>query len=180
MKKLIATLVMVIAAFMVAVVVPMAVTGKLNKESIDKILGREAQLETDEPDPANALLQSLDTERDRLKEWEADLAKREELLTLREQELSSTLDEVTQMQASITAAMDDMDSDQQDRMMEVATTLGSMKPDNAAADLESMTPEQAARLLPMIDERSRGKILDAMNDLQHRSLILQIMQESKY
>lgn len=180
MGKLIATLVMVVAAFLLAVVIPMAATGKLNKESIDKIRGVEVTLEAEEPDPATPLLQSLEAERERLNELAADLAKREELLTLREQELSSTLQEVTQMQASIAAAMDEMDADQQERMMEVAKTLGSMKATNAADDLESMTPEQAAVLLPLIDERARGKILDAMDDLQHRSLILQIMQESKY
>lgn len=180
MGKFIAILVTVVAAFLLAVTIPLAASGRLNKESIDTILGREAELEPDMPDPANALLQSLDSERTRLSEWEADLQKREELITLREQELSATLDEVTQMQASIAAAMDEMDADQQERMMEVAKTLGTMRPENAADDLESMTPEQAARLLPMIDERPRGKILDAMDDLQHRSLILQIMQESKY
>lgn len=180
MGKLIATLLGVVLAFLLAVVIPMAATGKLDKASIDKILGKEVVLEPDEPDPANSLLVSLDAERERLKEWESKLSKREEFLNLREQELSSTLNEVTQMQESIAAAMDTMDEDQQKRMMEVAKTLGTMKPNNAADDLESMTPEQAARLLPMIDERARGKILDAMDDLQHRSLILQIMQESKY
>ncbi|MFP6582273.1 MAG: hypothetical protein VCD00_06925 [Candidatus Hydrogenedentota bacterium] len=180
MKKIIATLVALVAVFMLAVVVPMAVSGYLNKASIDTLLGREPSLEADEPDPATALVQSLNEERDRLRAVEADLQKREELLTLRESDLSATLAEVKAIQEAVSANMDTLDAQQEAGIAEVAKTLSSMKADNAAVELESMTPEQAARLLPLISERSKGKILDAMSDLQHRSLILQILQESKY
>jgi flagellar motility protein MotE (MotC chaperone) len=180
MGKIITTLVVVIAAFMLAVVIPMAASGNLNKESIDKILGREVLLEPNEPDPASTLLQSLNEERERLTAWDADLKKRENLLALREADLSSTVKEVQAMQEQINSSMDTLDEEAMAGIEEVAKTLGTMKPDNAAKDLEAMTPEQAAKLLPLIEERSRGKILDAMEDLQHRSLILQIMQETKY
>lgn len=180
MGKIIATLVAIVAAFMLAVVVPMAASGFLNKESIDTILGRTPELEESKPDPASALVKSLGEERERLKVWDAELKKREELLTLRETDLSTTLNEVKEIQASVMANMDSLDADQQAGIEEVAKTLSSMKPDNAAQDLEAMTPEQAAKLIPLISDRSRGKILDSMKDLQHRSLILQILQENRY
>ncbi len=105
MKKIIATLVALVAVFMLAVVVPMAMSGYLNKASIDTLLGREALLEPDEPDPATALEQSLNEERDRLATWNVDLQNREELLTLRESDLSTTLSEIKAIQASVSANM---------------------------------------------------------------------------
>jgi flagellar motility protein MotE (MotC chaperone) len=180
MGKLIAMLTVIVAAFLMALVIPMAASGKLNKESLDKILGRTPELVEEEPDPASPLVVSLNEERARLTQWESDLTKRESLLALREGELSSTLSDVKAIQAEIAASMDELDEDQKKGMTQVASALASMEPENAAMDLESMTPERAAMLLPMIDEKVQGEILDAMTDAQHRSLIFQIMQEPKY
>lgn len=180
MAKMIAMLTMLVLAFMLAVLIPMGVTGNLNKAAFDTLLGRVPELAVIEEDPASPLVVTLNAERTRLTEWDAQLKKQEELLALREGELSSTLAEVKTIQAEITSAMDELDERQTAGMTEVANTLSTMEAANAAIDLEAMTPEQAAMLLPMIDKKSRGEILDAMTDTQHRSLIFQIMQESKY
>lgn len=180
MAKMIAMLTVLVASFMLAVIVPMAANGRLNKESLDRILGREAVLEVVEEDPAGPLVESLNTERARLSEWDSKLRKQADLLAIREGELSATWNEVRTIQAEITAAMDELDDRQTAGMTEVANTLATMEAKNAAVDLEAMTPEQAALLLPMIDERARGEILDSMTDTQHRALIFQVMQEAKY
>lgn len=180
MGKIVAKLTVIGAAFLMAMVIPMAASGKLNQESLDKIRGRESEMIEEEPDPVSPLVTSLNEERTRLTEWDAGLTKRESLLALREGELSSTLSEVKTIQAAIAASMDDLDEQQKAGVAQVATTLAVMEPSNAAMDLESMTPERAAMLLPMIDEKKRGEILDEMTDVRHRSLIFQIMQESKY
>ena len=180
MGKIIATLTLVALAFIAALVVPLALSGKLNKDSMNTIMGREPEVLMEKVDPAGPLMQSLTEEQERLSTWDTDLTKREELLKLREADVSSTLAEVKTIQAEITQAMDQLDKEQQDRLTTLAKTLGGMKAAKAAESLEQMTPEQASVLLPIINEDSRGKILDSMKDIQHRALIFQIMQESKY
>ena len=179
MGKLIATFTLVVLAFMAALIVPLALSGKLNKESIDTIMGKDSNAIQEPIDPAGPLMQSLEEEQERLATKDAELTKRDELLTLREAEVSATLNEIKTIQAEITQAMDTLDEEKQTRLTNLAKTLGTMKADNAAKSLEEMTPEQASLLLPMISEKNRGKILDSMDD-EHRALVFQIMQESKY
>jgi len=181
MGKIIAIAALSIAAFALGIVGPMALTGNLNKDTLDKLMGKESMLpEVEEVDDSGPLLAELKRERERLIAWEAELKNRDGLLVLREQEVFSSLDELEEIQKEVNATLDELDSKQEEGIKNVATSLSSMKPAEAAEDLESMTPEDAARLLPQIEDRKRGKILDAMEDQQKRALNLQIMQERKY
>ena len=181
MGRIIAILALSLAGLVLGIVGPMAMTGKLNKDTLDKLMGKEPALPAMEaPDESGPLLTELKRERERLEAWDAKLKKKDELLALREQEVFSALDELSDIQKEVNTTLDELDTKQETGIKNVATTLASMKPQEAAVDLEAMTPEDAARLLPQIDERKRGKILDAMEDQQKRALILQIMQERKY
>ena len=180
MGKFITFFTLIVLAFMAALVVPLALSGKLDKDSINTILGKETEAPVAEVDPAGALMQTLKEEQERLVALDAAITKREELVKLREAEVQATLNEVTTLQAEITQSMNVLDEEQKTRLADLAKTLGTMKAEKAAESLEQMTPEQASDLLPLISDKDRGKILDSMKDLQHRALIFQIMQESKY
>ncbi len=181
MGKIIAILALSMAAFVLGVVGPMAMTGKLNKDSLDQLMGKKVVLPAaEEIDDSGPLLKALKRERERLEAWDAQLKNKDGLLALREQELFASLDELADIQKEVNATLDQLDTKQETGIKDVAGSLSSMKPAEAAIDLASMTPEDAAKLLPKIDERKRGKILDAMEDQQKRALILQIMQERKY
>ena len=98
----------------------------------------------------------------------------------------SSLDEMLLVQEDVIKALDTLDAEQAKGIEDVALSMASMKPAIAAKDLELMSPEDAARLLPLIEERKRGKILDAMTDLYliaafilftHRSNIRQFLNK---
>ena len=159
----------------------MAATGKLNKQTLDQLLGLEK-----EPEPARSaggdlgpLGLKISEEQKRLRKWEDELTEEEVRLAQRERLIDETLDEITEIQTQIASAIDRLDGEQQASILAIAKTMEAMDAANAAEDLEAMTPEQSARILPLIKDRNRGRILDAM-DAANRSLILQVMQERKY
>lgn len=130
-------------------------------------------------DALGPLAEKLRAERKRLEDWDTDLTEEASRLTQRERNIDDTLAQVTQIQTDIVAAMDTLDLDQIAQMETIAKSMAAMDEVNAAADLEAMTPEQAARILPLIKDRDRGKILDAMN-ADTRLTILQIQVDRKY
>ena len=179
--KLVGILILGLVVFLVAIIGPVAATGKLNPESISRLLGRE---EAEEPtvgghQDLSPLALKMNEEQNRLREWESRLGDEEARLAQRERDLDLTLDEITEAQTQVVAALDQLDAEQQAAVQSIAKTMESMNAQNAAADLSAMSPEDAARILPLIKDRNRGKILDAM-DAANRSLILEVMQERKY
>ena len=132
-----------------------------------------------EQDPSGPFAQALKNKERELNEREQELSDRDERLVQRQRILDDTLSEVTQIQEEIQIALDELDTDRDDRIEKSAKLLAAMNAVNAAKDMEAMAPEDAAELLRYIKERNAGRILDAMEP-QKRTLVHQHLQERKY
>lgn len=181
MLKILGVAALGIVCFLVAVIIPMAVTGNLNEETITRLFAGEQPPEATRTadDYLGPLAAKLRAQQERLDEWDTRLAQEDVRLTQRERIVDETLTQITQIQTDVSAAMDALDTEQQAAILSIAKTMAAMTARNAAIDLEAMSPEEAARILPLIKDRNRGKILDAMA-ADRRSLILQVLQERKY
>lgn len=181
MGKIIAIPLLAVLAFAGSLGIAMMMSGNLNMDGINRILGRETEsVSTSSPsDDFGPRATALKKERESLEKRKADLDAHDDQLRQRQQVLDDTLKEIEQIQKQLNAAMDDMDDEQNEGVEQVAKTVAAMSDENAASSLESMSPEKAALILPLIKERVRGRIMDSMDD-RRRSLILQIMQERKY
>lgn len=181
MGKIIVIPLVAMFAFVAAMGIPMIMSGNLNMEGINRILGRETASTSAVPpeDDFGPRALALKKERESLAKRKAELDTLDEQLRQRQQVLDDTLKEIQQIQEQLEAAMDDMDTGQAAGVEQVAKTVAAMNDVNAAKSLESMAPEEAAHILPLIKERTRGRIMDSMDD-RRRALILQIMQERKY
>ena len=181
MLKILGIAVLAIVCFLAALIGPMAVTGQLNKDTLGLFFGDE---ETSAPvkageDGLGPLAAGLRSEQKRLEEWDAKLGEEDARLTQRERIMDQALTEIEQIQAEISAAMDELDAEQLAGIQSIAKTMAAMSAKNAATDLQTMSPEEAARILPLIKDRNRGKILDEM-DADKRSLIIQVLQDRRY
>ncbi len=175
-------LILALLSFALTLVGMLAYTGNLNKEGLDKILGRnqpESVVETElEPDELSETAQAL-------REREEALAARERDLEQQQQRLNETQDQMEELRgnlqdliAQLTQTVDTMDATEAAQLQEVANSLGGMKEDQAAMVLEEWPAEQGARLLQLIEDRKRGKILDKMNE-QKASEFLRAMAEQQ-
>ena len=180
MMKFLGITLLFLVCFLGALIGPAAVTGKLNEDTIRQLFGREEPpAKAQKADELGPLAEKLRAEQKRLQVWDAELAEEDARLTQRQRIVDDTLTQVTQIQTEISAAMDTLDQEQLAAIETIAKSLAAMDEKNAATDLEAMTPEEAARILPLIKDRNRGKILDAM-DADRRSMILQVQQDRKY
>lgn len=168
--KILFFLLLALLSFALTVAGMLAYTGNLNKEGLDKILGRTepaiASESESEPEP-----DELSETTRALQEREKALANREQNLERQQQRLNETQDQMEELRgtledliAQLTQTADTMDANEKTRLQEVAKSLGSMKEDQAAMVLEEWPAEQGAQLLQLIEERTRGKILDKMNE----------------
>jgi len=186
MGKLIAIVGIAIVGFLAAVVGMLAATGNLNKDAVAKLLGREVEVVADAPpevDPSTGLVKELKTERERLTQKLKELDERDEQLNLREQEVDATLAEIQALHELINANMEKLDAAQDENLVALSKTLASMKAQEAAISLSAMEPKDAVKLLPLIKDRDRGKIMDAMSgkgDKENRDEIFRLMQEKMY
>lgn len=180
MIKFLGIILLFAVCFLGALIGPAAVTGKLNEDTIRQLMGgEEPAAEAQKKDELGPLAEKLRAEQKRLQDWDAELAEEDARLTQRERIVDDTLTQVTQIQSEISAAMDTLDQEQVAAIETIAKSLAAMDEQNAATDLEAMSPEEAARILPLIKDRDRGKILDAM-DAARRSMIIQVQQDRKY
>lgn len=181
MGKIIGIAVLGIGCFSGALLIPLAITGNLSAAALNHLLGRDVPVEStgERADDLGPLAQEIILERERLEELASELTEERDRLDQRERVMDERLNEIAQIQAEITSTIDTLDSDRQAAIQAIAKTMAAMTAQNAATDLESMSPEEAARILPLIKDRNRGRILDAM-DANRRSLIIQVMQERKY
>ncbi len=180
MMKIVGIAIAAMVVFLAAVLVPLAMTGKLNAGTIKKLAGRE---EKPVPPPdANENLSPLTVkikeEQERLKEWQKDLQDREDRLDQREDLLDQTLAEIEKAQAEVKAALGQVDDQHAAALQQIAKTMEKMDPANAATDLAAMEAEDAAKIVPLISDRNRGKILDEMQP-QPRSKLLEVLQAKK-
>jgi flagellar motility protein MotE (MotC chaperone) len=168
--KLILYLVLALFSFALTVGGMLAYAGALNKEGIDKLLGRNQAVAPGEidvkPDGLSVTAKALREREEAIAARERDLEQQQERMDETQtqmEELRGTLEELI---AQLTKTVDTMDADKMAKLQEVAKSLGSMKEDQAAMVLEEWPAEQGARLLQLIEPRKRGKILDKMNEIK--------------
>lgn len=166
--KAILYLLLALISFALTVVGMLAYTGDLNKEGLDKLMGwnqPEAPIETKpEPDELSEMAKALQERENELDAREEDLGKQQQRLNETQDQMEELRNNLKDLIAQLTQSVDTIDADTQARLQDVADSLAGMKPDSAALVLEEYPPNQGARLLQLIDERARGKILDKMNE----------------
>lgn len=182
MGKIIGILIAGVVVFVGTLAGALAVTGKLNADTLAKLMGGKEAAHTESAAAPQAELGPLSTkikeEQERLRARERELDERESQLEQREAQLEQTLAEVTKLQEEVNAAFEQADAEHQARILQIAKTMEKMDPKNAAIDLAAMTPEDAAIIVPLITDRSRGKILDEMLP-EPRAQLLEVLQEKK-
>ena len=181
MAKTLIIVFLAFAAFLVAVLVQMGMQGQLNMASVNRVLGREAEQTgpVEEGDPLSPIAQRIKADRDALDQRKVDLDSREARLQQRQQVLDDTLKKITDIEQRIQTGLGQFDQQQAAALQSVAKSLENMTDTTAALSLEAMDPERAAVLLPLIAERDRGKIFDAMQE-NSRNLVLEVMQSQDF
>lgn len=156
-----------IAAFAAAALVPLHLSGNLNKEGIERIFGKEpppAPAEEADTVSQDPLTDALKKKEESLKAREEELRQKEEQVKKMTADLEALRSDIATMQAQMEEKLSQEDAAQAERLQTVAQSLSKMKPANAAASLESWDPKEAATVLKLVKERERGRILDAMGD----------------
>ncbi len=154
----------------------LALTGQLNSESLNKLLGRAedsqepVKEESEEVDP---LAQQLKERARQLEQEQAQLAEERKRLQIAQQELEELQDQLEQILQELTALKQEADADYQTRLQDAALTLGAMDDRKAAEALQQWPPEYAAEVLRNVKEKQRAKILDAMKNPEDVALILE-------
>lgn len=180
--KLFALFLLVLISFVGTLACVMAATGNLSQERVMQLVkGPDAEDEDAEEsvpaDDVGPLARALQAREKKLDEHEEALKRREERVRTMLEELQELRKDVEDLQKEIQQALDDEAVDQKVRIEDVAKSISSMKPTNAAALLDDWPPEDAARVLRLVKERDRGKILDAMAPTKAAS-VLRSLQES--
>ncbi|MBI2421839.1 MAG: hypothetical protein HYV27_03335 [Candidatus Hydrogenedentes bacterium] len=180
MIKLILLPVVVLGSFAGTVALAMLLTGSLNQESIERLMGTETELAAP-PETASqnlsGLAEQLKAKSDELAKLEQTLKEREAQLNKREQELATLRTEVEAIQKQISGSLEDENADRSVRLKTVALSVSAMKPDKAAEILGNYPPEDAAEILQEIPDKNRGKILEGMTP-EFATKVLQSMRES--
>ncbi|MDZ4860647.1 MAG: hypothetical protein SGI88_16850 [Candidatus Hydrogenedentes bacterium] len=143
-------------------------SGALTKEGLRKLLDVEPAAVVETVEPASEaqiseVVKALNERELELNDREAALkteAARVEATRVQLEELRTVLRDLV---ADATQSLDEADSDRQERLQNVALSLGAMKAQQAAEAIGAWAPEDAAVVLQMIEERARGKILDNLS-----------------
>ncbi len=181
MVKIVGVIGLAVAAFVGTVIATAAATGKLNKESLDYLMGRGEEVEeaSAPEDPIGPIASKMKEDRRLLDERTEEMDEREARLELREQDFLQTVAAMEELQVQLDTALEELDAERATRIKETAEAISAMKADGAAASLASQPPEDAAEILRLIEPRKQGKILDAMDD-RIRNILISIMIERKY
>ncbi len=181
--KYVLYLLIALLVFGITMVTALAVTGNLNADAIAALTGG-APAETTAAAPESKSSDSLGPLAQQLKAREADLNAREakvkemELqLQQRQASLEKMRTELETLQKEIGGSMDDADTERATRVQSVAVTMEKMKPDKAAERLSALPAEEAAEILALVKDKSRGKIIESMEPEQ-ATRILRMLQES--
>ncbi len=158
----------------------LALTGNLNGEALQRLLGSPAAEAVNNASAENQdvdmLVRQLREKETALARKEQELKERESQLLLREESLKTLRDEVEQMQSRVQGAMEEADAERKVRIESVALTLTEMRPNKAAERLDGMPPEEVAEILALIEAKDRGKIIEAM-DAETATRVLRQLQE---
>lgn len=175
-----------LAAFLITLMVPVALSGNLSMETLNRIIGREAAdkksepaTPVEEPDDIDPLVKALKAREEKVAQREAELAKEAARLDQDKAHVKELVGELEQILAQITQSLDTADANREKQIGEVAKSFASMKPKNAAQALETLPAEDAIAYLKYIKEKDRGKILDEMQP-DKVAVLLQMLQERGY
>lgn len=179
--RILIVLVLVVVVFFATILVPLAMSGNLNAEAMNRLLGREEVSAVAEPeeDPLGPFARKLRERELSLKAREQDIEDRALRLGLRERELDDTLDQLRQIQEQIAQEMAGEDAARTKRLGKMAKMLAAMDARKAAQDLEALSPEDAAEVLLLVKDRTAGSILDEMEH-RKRVMVHQILQARRY
>jgi flagellar motility protein MotE (MotC chaperone) len=177
MIKLIVYVLIPLIAFATTVVACLALTGNLSKEQILKIVGKAPAAEQAGEAPkeeADPYLRALQQREDALKKREAKLQESEAQIKKSQTDLDQLKTELEAVQKQIGDTLKNEDADAQKRISDVALSLSKMKPTNAAKTLDSWEAPDAAKVLRMVKDKERGKILDAMTPEKAATILLEL------
>lgn len=181
--KYVLMLLLAILSFVGTLAAALLLSGNLNAEGIQRILGNEPEVAeaTDTPeDPLGPLARQLKNKEEELKQLETRLKQREAQLNTREQSLQDLSDKLDSLRSELNTDMDSAQEAHAREIETVANTLTEMKPDKAAEALRSFPVEEQAEILLKIEKsKDRGKIVEAMES-NDASRVLQAMQESPF
>ena len=172
-------------SFCISLGAALALTGNLSGDKLGQLVGLSepesvAAAEAVQ-DPVGPLAQELKRKEQELQERSRSLEEREKQLDQRERELEQLRQNLETLQAEINTALDEDEQERETRLMTVAATVAAMDPENAAHSLGSMPEVDVAEILRLVDEKDRGKILDAMEETGQgtTAAVLRALQEGR-
>lgn len=172
-----------VLSFLVTVLAAMAFTGTLSKETFDKLLKRgETTQETprvEVPDDLDPIVQALKARGDELDRRDAQLKQEADRLERARRDLEELRTDLETLSRQITASLDQADAAREQQLQDFASSLGTMRPENAARTLQELDPVVAATVMQLMEAKDRGKVLDQL-DPKIAADLLRRLQEPKY
>jgi flagellar motility protein MotE (MotC chaperone) len=168
-------------AFAGTVTLCLFLTGNLSKEKIEKIIGKKNEQEVAPVAPGDVTdpyVRALKQREDELAKREARVQEEDERVKKSQADLEKLRADIETIQKEIGDTLAVEDSDQQKRVADVALSLSKMKPMNAAKTLDTWDVKESSKVLLLIKEKERGKILDAMTPEKAAAILLDL-QSSK-
>lgn len=180
MLKAILYLGLALLAFAGSLAGVLAATGNLNREALDKVMGKVPPEElaaeaAQEPDDLDPIARALKEREQSLDLRENDLREREDRVKTLEEDLRQVREELAQLLQQYEASLEQIDAAKEQARQDVAKLLEKMKPDQAADILAAKEPEEAVELLRLIPEKNRAKVIDKL-DPEKASAIIDAMQ----
>jgi flagellar motility protein MotE (MotC chaperone) len=180
--KVFVALVMAIFAFAATIAGALYLSGGFTQDGMQKLLG----IETPKPlEAAPASAEQIPEIVKALNERDKDLTERETALKTEEKRIEETRAQLEELRTTLqdlvaeaTKSLDQADSDKQERLQNVANSLGAMEPESAAQAIETWIPQDAAIVLQMIDEEVRGEILNAMKPDKSAAILIAMKEVS--
>lgn len=180
--KIVIWIVLFLVCFIGVLVGAAALTGKLSKESVMRMVKGEPEpvaAPIEEPDDVGPVAQALKKRDEQLRAREESVAKEEEMIKLQQRDLETLRTETKELLDQLKQTIAERDTAREQRLQSIAKSIEGMKPANAAKTLEEFETEDAADVLRLIKEKTRGKILDAMAP-EKAALLLQNLQSREF
>jgi flagellar motility protein MotE (MotC chaperone) len=168
MIRIVGLLILFVLAFAGTLAGVLAATGNLTPEAIDRFLGRGEEsvvVEESGPDEYALLADALKEREAKIAEREAAVRKEQARLETLQTETAAVRDDLNQLVTQLTDLLDEADAEVEQHFKDTATSISEMKADAAAEALQDWPSEDAARILLLIEEGQRGKILDKLNPM---------------
>lgn len=157
--------------------------GLLTEEGIRQIVQQQpAAPPTEQVEPTESpelLARQQRAREEALNRREEALRQQEERITLARQDLQALYQQLNTLLADFNASLDALDDDREERLGEVADSLGRMDARKAAQTIAGLDEDIQVQVLGRIADRARGEILSNLEpDVAAR--ILSRFQEPRY